>query len=64
MSRAMRVIHRWTSLVFTLLVAGLFAVQGMGRTPAEWVFFLPLAPLAVMFVTGAWMFVLPYVRRG
>ena len=64
MSRAMRVIHRWTSLVFTLLVAGLFAVQGMGRTPAEWVFLLPLAPLAVMFVTGAWMFVLPYVRRG
>ena len=64
MSRAMRVVHRWTSLVFTLLVAGLFAVQGMGRTPAEWVFFLPLAPLAVMFVTGAWMFLLPYVRRG
>ena len=64
MSRAVRSVHRWTSAVFTVLVVGLFAVQGMGRTPAEWVFFLPLAPLAVMFVTGAWMFVLPYVRRG
>ena len=64
MSRAIRIVHRWTSVVFTVLVAGLFAVQGMGRTPAEWVFFLPLAPLAVMFVTGAWMFVLPYVRRA
>jgi K+ transporter len=59
----MRALHRWTALVFTLIVAALFAVQGMGTTPVEWVFYLPLAPLAVLFLSGAWMWVQHYRRH-
>jgi len=59
----MRAVHRWTALVFTLIVAAIFAAQGMGATPVEWVYFLPLAPLLVMFLTGAWMWVRHYWPR-
>ncbi|WP_172294676.1 hypothetical protein [Pseudoruegeria sp. HB172150] len=61
-----RQIHRWVSLLFTLVVAGIFAALGFGLEPAEWIYFLPLAPLAVLVPTGVYMFVLPYFsgRRG
>jgi hypothetical protein len=56
MSPMIRQIHRWTSVLFTLVVAGLFAATAIGGV-AEWVYFLPLPPLAVMMLTGLWMFV-------
>jgi hypothetical protein len=62
-----RQIHRWLSIVFTLVVAGIFAALGFGIEPAEWVYFLPLAPLALLLPSGHYMFLLPYVaswRRG
>ena len=59
-----RPFHRWTSIVFTAVVAGIFAALGMGTQPAEWVYFLPLAPLFLLMATGLYMFILPYVRRG
>jgi hypothetical protein len=43
-NRTIRQIHRWTSLVFTVAVAGIFLALGLGE-PAEWVYLLPLAPL-------------------
>lgn len=55
--------HRWLSIVFTLVVAGIFTALGLGRQPDEWVYFLPLFPLALMTLTGLYMFVLPYARR-
>lgn len=57
--------HRWLSIVFTGVVAAIFIALGLGRTPAPWVYYLPLAPLALMMLTDLWMFVLPYAgRRG
>lgn len=58
--------HRWLSIVFTVVVAAIFVTLGMGKEPAQWVYFLPLFPLALMTLTGLYMFALPYAakRRG
>ena len=63
MSIWIRRVHRWLSIVFTGVVAGIFIMLGMGREPAQWVYFLPLFPLALMTLTGLYMFVLPYAAR-
>lgn len=56
-----RQVHRWTSLVFAVVVTAIFVTLGMGGQPAEWVYFLPLPPLAILLPTGLYMFVLPYL---
>ena len=55
--------HRWLSIIFTVTVVAIFAMLGMGQEPAQWVYLTPLAPLALMAVTGLYMFALPYLRR-
>lgn len=55
--------HRWLSIVFTVIVAAIFVTLGMGKEPAQWVYFLPLFPLALMTLTGLYMFVLPYAAK-
>ena len=62
--RLIRHIHRWTSLVFALLVAGIFLAVGLGAEPAQWVYLLPLAPLFLLLLTGLYLFVLPYLGRN
>lgn len=60
-----RRVHRWTSIGFMAVVVGIFAALGLGREPAQWVYLSPLAPLAVMAITGLYMLVLPWIpRRG
>ncbi len=59
-SMLLRQIHRWTSIIFAMIVALIFSVMGMGQEPAAWVYFLPLPPLAVLMLTGLFMFFLPY----
>lgn len=56
--------HRWVSIIFILLVAGIFAALGLGQTPAEWIYLTPLVPLAVLAVTGIYLFALPYALHG
>ena len=56
-----RQIHRWLSIAFTAVVVGIFVTLGVGKEPAEWVYFVPLLPLAFLMLTGLYMFVLPYV---
>ena len=58
-----RRVHRWLSIIFTAVVVGIFAMLGAGTEPAEWVYFLPLFPLALLMLTGLYMFVLPYAAR-
>ncbi len=55
--------HRWLSIVFTLIVAGIFLMLGLGNEPAQWVYLTPLAPLFLMTVSGLYMFALPYARK-
>ncbi|MEA2786902.1 MAG: hypothetical protein QOF71_3006 [Candidatus Eremiobacteraeota bacterium] len=58
-----RQIHRWVSIVLVVLVSGIFVAQGVGAKPAMWVYLSPLLPLALLALTGLYMFVLPYAAR-
>lgn len=58
-----RQVHRWLSIIFTGVVIGIFIMLGMGSEPAQWVYFLPLFPLALMTLSGLYMFFLPYAAR-
>ena len=63
MSSLIRQTHRWVSVIFAAIVAAIFVTLGLGREPVQWVYFVPLAPLAVLMLTGLYMFVLPYAAR-
>ena len=63
LSKPIRQVHRWVSIVFAAIVVAIFAMLGMGQQPVEWVYYLPLPPLAFLLVTGLYMFFRPYVRR-
>ena len=65
MSKFIRQFHRWTSIVFTLTVIANFVVigmQGSNRQP-DAITYSPLPPLALLLLTGLYMFALPYVSR-
>ena len=62
MNKWVRQIHRWLSIVFTLLVIITFIALQQDE-PLVWVSYLPLAPLALLFISGLYLFVLPYVSR-
>ena len=55
--------HRWLSVAFTAIVASLFLAFAQG-VDTEWVYYLPLPPLALMTLSGLYLFALPYLRRG
>ncbi|HEY0649238.1 hypothetical protein [Phenylobacterium sp.] len=56
--------HRWVSIAFVAVVIAIFATLGLGKQPAQWVYFLPLAPLAFLALTGLYMFALPYLTKA
>ena len=58
--------HRWVSIVFTLtVIANFVALAQRAGMPPPWVTYSPLLPLALLLLTGLYMFVLPYaVRRS
>ena len=60
-----RQIHRWLSIAFTLTVIANFVAlaRSGGAAPPPWVTYSPLFPLALLLLTGLYMFVLPYVAR-
>jgi ABC-type polysaccharide/polyol phosphate export permease len=62
-SQFIRQFHRWTSIVFALVVAAIFAMLGLGQQPAQWLYYVPLLPLFLLFVTGLYMFFLPYAAK-
>ena len=53
--------HRWVSMSFVAISAAIFIALGLGRQPAQWVYFVPLVPLALLVATGVYMFFLPYL---
>ena len=55
--------HRWLSIICTTVVIAIFVTLGIGKQPAEWVYFVPLLPLALLMLTGLYMFALPYAAR-
>ena len=61
-SKWIRQFHRWVAIVFTLSVIVTFIVLAQEK-PAVWVSYVPLFPLALLLITGLYLFVLPYVSR-
>ncbi len=59
---SIRQLHRWVSIAFTVTVIGNFIVRAKGASPA-WITYTPLLPLAVLLLTGLYLFVLPYIVR-
>jgi hypothetical protein len=54
--------HRWLAIVFTLSVIVTFIALKQEK-PLVWVSYVPLFPLALLAVTGLYMFVLPYAAK-
>ncbi|WP_206862316.1 hypothetical protein [Lysobacter changpingensis] len=54
--------HRWLSMAFTACVIANFAVIGRGDI-ALYVGFATLVPLALLLLSGIYLFALPYVTR-
>ena len=62
MNNLIRKTHRWLSIAFTLTVIANFVAMTQGPPPA-WVTFSPLLPLALLWFSGSYLFVLPYLSR-
>ena len=63
-SRWIRQTHRWVSIAFmvAVIIVTVLVISGE-EEPAERVYLLPLFPLALLAVTGLYLFVLPYATR-
>jgi hypothetical protein len=57
-----RQFHRWVSMAFTSTVIANFVSMAFGPPPA-WVTYSPLLPLALLMLSGIYLFVLPYRTR-
>lgn len=63
-SEGVRRFHRWVSMAFTLAVIANFVVRAQGPgNPPDWVTYAPLPPLALLLLTGLYLFVRPYLQR-
>jgi hypothetical protein len=51
------------SIIFTLLVIVVFIVSSR-PAPPEWAFYTPLPALALMLLSGLYLFALPYFRKS
>jgi hypothetical protein len=58
-----RQFHRWVSMIFTLAVVTVSLAFLVQEQPPEWVVLSPLLPLALLLLTGLYLFVLPYRSR-
>ena len=61
-NRWVRQIHRWLSIAFTVAVIITFIALGQ-KEPVVWVSYVPLLPLALLWFTGMYLFVLPYATK-
>jgi len=57
-----RQIHRWLSMIFTVSVIATTIALAQEK-PVVWMSYVPLLPLALLFLTGLYLFVLPYALR-
>jgi hypothetical protein len=51
-------------MAFTLTVIANFVALGLGQgQPPNWITYSPLLPLALLLLTGLYLFALPYLVR-
>jgi hypothetical protein len=62
MSTWFRRIHRFLAVAFTLTVVANFVAMAVGQ-PAAWVTYSPLLPLGLLWLSGVYLFVLPYADK-
>ena len=55
--------HRWLSIAFTVAVIATFVALAQEK-PVVWVSYLPLLPLALLLLSGLYLFALPYAGKG
>jgi hypothetical protein len=63
LSKWIRQIHRWLSIAFTLVVIAIFVALGLGKAPPAWAYYSPLPPLALLALTGLYLFALPHAAK-
>jgi hypothetical protein len=56
--------HSWLSMAFTVTVIANIVALAQGGMPPPWVTYSPLLPLALLWLTGMYLFVLPYATKG
>lgn len=61
-SKWIRQFHRWVSIAFTVAVI-VNVVALVQKQQAAWIGFLALLPLALLLLTGLYLFALPYTAR-
>ena len=54
--------HRWLSMAFTATVIANFVAMAYG-TPPAWITYSPLVPLALLMLSGLYLFALPYLAK-
>lgn len=64
MSKWIRQIHRWLSIIFTLTVIANFVAIAIVGEPPAWITYSPLPFLFLLMFTGLYMFFLPYTTRN
>lgn len=62
MSQFIRQFHRWTSAAFVLSVLAT-TIALVQAEPIMWMSYLPLAPLALLALTGVYMFFQHYAAK-
>ncbi len=56
--------HRWVSIAFTAtVIANFIALARGGGMPPPWITYSPLVPLALLALSGLYLFVLPYAAK-
>ena len=61
-NKTIRQVHRWLSIAFTLaVIANVVAL--VREQQAVWVGLLALFPLALLLLTGLYLFVAPYAAK-
>ena len=61
-NNSVRQTHRWMAMAFTVAVIVTFVALAQ-KEPVIWVSYLPLAPLAVLQISGLYLFLQPYAAR-
>ncbi len=57
-----RQVHRWLAIAFTLAVLATTVALAQ-KEPIVWMSYAPLLPLALLFLTGLYLFALPYAAK-
>jgi hypothetical protein len=61
--RVVRQTHRWVSMLFVVTVVATTVALAAGSAASAWIVYTPLLPLALLLLTGLYLFAQPY-RAG